>query len=95
MRTLLVSSLLLASYTASAAEPTCASRAAIMAVLATKHREAPVAQGLGTGGRAMIEITASVDGASWTLLLTTAQGTCVLLAGTDWTPVAPPAGDPM
>ncbi len=64
-----------------AASPLCADREALLAQLAGKYQETPVAIGLALDGRLM-EVLASGDGATWTLIVTTPSGwSCALLAG--------------
>ena len=63
------------------AAPLCAERGALLARLATTYAEAPVAIGVASDGRLM-EVLASADGATWTLIATTPAGlSCALLAG--------------
>lgn len=51
-----------------------------MGRLASKYEEAPVAIGVASDGRLM-EVLASADGATWTLIATTPAGwSCALLA---------------
>lgn len=61
-------------------------------ILAEKYDETPVAVGLANNG-GLLEILASKDGATWTILVTVPGGaTCMVSAGENWR-VAPPAPD--
>jgi hypothetical protein len=73
----------------------CAPRAELLADLSEGYREVPAARGLSQSGKTMLEVLVSPDGATWTMMLTTAKGACLVFAGTDWTPVAALTGDPM
>jgi hypothetical protein len=71
------------------AEGACVERDWLVAELAAQHREKPVAQGQIADG-AMLEILASPDGKTWTLLVTEPQGlTCTLVEGRDWHTLPP------
>ena len=75
----------------------CAPRTALLAGLATKFHEAPVAIGLASSG-ALIEILTSADGETWTLLISRPDGTsCLVASGQDWQKLAPvvPADVPL
>ncbi len=62
-------------------------RAALVEVLGDRYAELPVAFGLAENG-GLIEVFASADGATWTMLLTMPKGlSYVVAAGGDWTPV--------
>ncbi len=62
----------------------CAPHADVLALLAKKYQEQRIALGVTIGG-GLIEVVASEDGGTWTILVTTPDGeTCVLAAGEDW-----------
>jgi len=65
----------------------CGPRADLLKQLAGKHREAPL--GIGpTNNRTVLELVASADGATWTLVEHYVTGqSCALRAGTDWQPL--------
>ena len=87
---------ILATQAAEAAQ--CASRAQIIARLATGHDETRQGAGLttGTDGRAqLVEVFASEAG-SWTITVTLPDGlTCLVAAGQNWDAIAdtPKLGD--
>ncbi len=66
------------------AEPSCTERAAALRHLAKKYQEAPVAVGLAYGG-GLVEVLATGDGSTWTIIVTTPQGmSCLVAAGEGW-----------
>lgn len=84
MRFILACLLLCASSAAVAQELVCVPRGELIARLAEKFREVPVGVGIAQNG-ALLEIIASPDGSTWTLLVTSVDGTsCVTATGTDW-----------
>jgi hypothetical protein len=61
----------------------CGARAKVVWHLADKYREAPVAIGVSVRGQ-LLEIFASPDGTTWTILMTTADKiSCAVAAGRD------------
>ena len=73
---------------AAAAQTACAPRAAILERLAARYGEAPIAAGI-TDRALLIEVLASGDGASWTIIATSPTGTsCLIAAGEGWRAVA-------
>ena len=71
-----------------------APRGQIVKALGDKYDEAPVAIGLDRNG-AVIEVFSSVEGDTWTILLTTPNGVSrVVASGTYWSAIAPLVGDP-
>ncbi len=80
--------------TAAAAEmPPCAPRAELLAALADRYGERPLAAGPTNGG-ALLELLARPDGTSWSLIIDMPGGrACLLAAGTDWAPAPPPGED--
>ena len=85
MRRLLLSAALIGIFGASAEAATqCGPRADVLAMLAKKFEERPVAIGLSGNGR-LLEILARDDGRTWTVVSTSPEGlTCVLDAGEEW-----------
>jgi hypothetical protein len=62
----------------------CGERDTVVAQLGTRHQEELVAAGLHDPQH-LIELWTTRDGATWTLLLTRADGvTCVLSSGSAW-----------
>jgi len=75
------------------AAPVCGKRNDILEQLSKKFREAPVGIGLANNG-GLIELLTTDTGATWTLIITLANGpTCLLAAGQDWQPRQPAALD--
>ncbi len=72
--------------------PGCAPRAEALAHLAKQYRERRIAVGVSDGG-GLVEVLASPDGATWTILVTAPNGiSCVAAAGEGWTGIT--AEDP-
>ncbi len=62
----------------------CDQRAKVIGHLAQKYQEAPVAIGVTTSG-GMVEVLASGDGGTWTIILSNPNGTsCLVAAGEGW-----------
>lgn len=74
-----------------AAQPgVCAERAKIVDRLQTKYGETRQGVGVAQGMRVM-EIWASEDSGSWTIVMTLPDGSsCLIAAGEDWEPLAEP-----
>ena len=72
---------------------TCNGRQAVLSHLAAKYKEAPVAIGVTTAG-ALVEVLASENGETWTIIVTTPGGmSCFLAVGEGWRQIKPkPAG---
>ena len=64
----------------------CGEREMFVKHLGEKYQEAPVARALsGTQGKAVFEVFASPDGATFTALLTWPNGrSCVVASGKEW-----------
>ena len=79
----------LASAGLASAQSACGDREALLAHLAKRYNETIIAVALtSTGG--MLEILATKDGATWTLIVTKPpNGTCIFGAGENWRLVAP------
>ncbi len=77
--------MLAACATPAAAQPTlCNDRADVLAHLANKYSEAPVAIGVTNGG-GLVEVLATGDGSTWTIIVTLPNGTsCLVAAGEGW-----------
>jgi hypothetical protein len=72
----------------------CGARAMIVGHLADTYQEAPVAIGVSARGQ-LLEIFASPDGATWTILMTTADKiSCAVAAGRDLQVIAAPPKGP-
>ncbi len=73
----------------------CAPRAQVLAHLAQKYKEVPVA--VGVSGRALVEVLSAPGGLTWTLVLTfTDAQTCVVLSGENWRSGIPAlSGEPL
>jgi len=71
----------------------CGVRAEIIADFARRHQEQVVATGLTATGT-VIEVLASSDGKTWTVLVSNPVGfACINAVGTDWEPKAPKYGE--
>jgi hypothetical protein len=67
-----------------AAQSMCAPRAEIAERLTANHQETPSAAGLASSG-AVIEVFASDDGATFTIVMTRPEGiSCLVAAGEAW-----------
>lgn len=67
------------------AAPACAPHAEALAILAKQYRERRVAAGVSNGGE-LVEVFATKDGATWTILVTAPNGiSCIVAAGEGWT----------
>ena len=71
------------------AQSACLPRGKMMDLLDGRYSEQPISAGLGTGGR-LIEVFATADGGTWTMVMSTPDGvTCVIAAGLEWQDVEP------
>lgn len=69
-----------------------ASRDQVVQILGSRYGEAPVARGLTDTG-SMMEVFATTDGGTWTMVLTNPQGVSrVASTGIAWQDVRPPIG---
>ena len=75
--------------------PICAERDVIVGTLATRYGETAVSLGLGPGNR-VVEVFASEETGTWTITVTSVNGTtCLVASGDSYTVVAPiPDGEP-
>jgi D-aminopeptidase len=75
----------------------CADRSVVLNELASKYNESRRAMGM-VGNAVMMEMFASGDTGTWTLIVTTPDGTsCLVASGTGYEALAenlPPQGDP-
>jgi hypothetical protein len=72
----------------------CLERNKLVEALDGRYSEKPIAAGLDVGGR-LLEVFASGDGATWTMIMTTPEGTsCVIAAGEKWLTNNKPPHDP-
>lgn len=70
------------------AQQVCTDRKGAGDKLASQYKEAPVNMGLAANG-AIIEVFATEDGASFTIVLTMTDGTaCMMAAGESWESIA-------
>lgn len=80
--------LLLAANAASARTAACATHEKMSEQLERKNTEIPVALGLAHSGQ-LVQVFASEDGATWTVVLTRPDGTsCIAAAGRYWQTVS-------
>ena len=69
-------------------------REKLVEALDGKYSEKPVAAGLDNAGK-LLEIFASGDGATWTMIMTTPGGpSCIVAAGEKWLSQNLPVDDP-
>lgn len=69
---------------AAMAQPQCDRRDSVLGHLAEKYREAPVAFGVTSEGR-LIEVLSTTGGDTWTIIVSTPDGTtCLIAAGEAW-----------
>jgi anti-sigma factor RsiW len=62
----------------------CDQRAKVIGHLAQKYKEAPVAIGVTSSG-GMVEVLTTNDGGTWTIILSSPNGTsCLVAAGEGW-----------
>lgn len=73
-----------ASAQSSAGSASCLANESLTKLLEERYSEIPVAAGLDSGGR-LVELFASPDNASWTMVITTPAGeSCVMAVGEYW-----------
>ncbi len=66
------------------AQPQCDRRDSVLGHLAEKYKEAPVAFGVTSEGR-LIEVLSTTGGDTWTIIVSTPDGTtCLIAAGEAW-----------
>ncbi len=66
------------------ANPACLPHGKLVDMLDGRYSEQRIAVGLGINGR-LFEVFATVDGSTWTMVVTTASGaSCIVAAGLEW-----------
>lgn len=66
------------------AQSACLTRPEMLALLDERYSEKSIAGGLESSGR-LIEVFVSPDGKTWSMVLTTPDGTsCIIAAGEEW-----------
>ena len=79
---------------AAAQQAACFEHGKLVEVLDGRYSEEPIAAGLDSGGK-LLEIFATVDRATWTMIMTTPEGTsCIVAAGEQWLSRHKPLYDP-
>ena len=75
--------------------PACHSHADLAAMLNRKYAEAPSAVGVQANGH-LVEVFASNDGTSWTIVVTRPDGvSCIVAVGENWETVPNPVTQPL
>jgi hypothetical protein len=81
--------------TAMALTPACHSHADLAAMLNRKYSEAPNAVGVQANGH-LVEVFASSDGTSWTIVVTRPDGvSCIVAVGENWETLPNPITQPL
>lgn len=66
------------------AQPQCDLRENVIDVLRQKYKEQPVAMGVTNNG-GLVEVLATGNGTTWSIIVTTPQGmSCLVAAGENW-----------
>ena len=66
------------------AQTQCNERAEVLKLLAQKYEEAPIAAGVTSSG-GLVEVLTNGKGETWTIIVTSPQGTsCLVAAGEGW-----------
>lgn len=90
---LALATLLAAARLEAAEQPVCAARTDLANRLDALFSERPAAIGLDAAGK-LVEVFASPDGSTWTMLATRPDGiSCVVATGRFWQVRTPPAGE--
>ena len=64
--------------------PQCNTRDYVLGLLSDKYTESVIALGLANNGN-LVEVLATGDGATWSIIITTPQGmSCLVAAGEGW-----------
>jgi len=62
----------------------CTTRTRMIEKLGSRYAETPIAMGLASNG-GLVELLASTDGTTWTVIVTNPSGlSCILAAGESW-----------
>ena len=86
--------MLLVSTGAAAQSGFCLERDKLVEALDGKYSEKPIAAGLDNAGK-LLEVFATGDGATWTMVMTAPGGTsCIVAAGEKWLFQHSPVDDP-
>ncbi len=84
MRTFIVTLVLACAPAVALAQTYCADRGSLVGKLETSYGEAFAGGGMQNASR-IVEVWASEDGGTWTILITRADGTsCIMASGTAW-----------
>lgn len=76
------------------AAPQCDTRENVIAVLASKYKEMPVALGVTHNG-GLVEVLITESGSTWSIIVTTPDGlSCLVAAGEGWKTMQAVAMDP-
>lgn len=80
----LVAGFLLAASAPAIAAPQCHDRETVLAIMAKKYAEVPVAVGVSNSG-GLVEVLAAGDGGTWSIIVTSPKGmSCLVAAGEGW-----------
>ncbi len=83
MKYILLGGLLLYS-SAAMGQTVCDKRDNILELLAQKYEETPIAVAITSDGR-LLEVLSPKDGTTWTIIMSTPDGTsCILASGEEW-----------
>jgi hypothetical protein len=84
LATTIASAMLLGPTGALAQTQQCDQRTKVLGHLAQKYKEAPIAVGVTSSG-GIVEVLTTGDGDTWTIILSTPNGTsCLVAAGEGW-----------
>lgn len=73
------------------AQMTCSARKTVLDKLSERYQEEPVAAGITSNG-GIVEVLVAPDGLTWTIIVSTPDGTsCLLASGEGWRGKAPHA----
>lgn len=80
----IAAAMLIGSTGALAQTQQCDQRTKVLGHLAQKYKEAPIAVGVTSSG-GIVEVLTTGDGETWTIILSTPNGTsCLVAAGEGW-----------
>ena len=83
-KTAVAAIILLCLSSAASGQSRCDTRGRLVAQLGERYQEAPIALGVDSGGR-LIEVLATADGSTWTIIVTSPRGSsCLVAAGEGW-----------
>lgn len=76
------------------AQGPCDQRDSVLSLLAKRYKEMPVAVGVTSEG-SLVEVLTDAKGTSWTIIVTSPQGTsCLILSGEGWRRLEQSAREP-